>query len=67
MSPKKLFKAEHIPNIARQGHEKIGIFICWGVHNIEGEALWVAERYYNKLEGDGWVPPHPGWRGMYEV
>lgn len=40
-----------MPNTARQGHEKIGIFICWGVHNIEGEALWAAERYHNKLEG----------------
>lgn len=51
-SPKKSFRAEHMPNTARQGWEKTGIFICLGVHNVAGEALWAAGKHNNKLEGD---------------
>lgn len=56
-SPKKLPKAEHMPNMARQAWEKIGIFICQGVYNREGEPLWAAKRYHNTLEGEGWMVP----------
>lgn len=49
-SPKKSLEADPRPNAARQGCEKIGISTL-GVHDIEGKALWVAERGV-----DG--PPH---------
>lgn len=56
-SPQKVLEAEHMPHTARWGCEKIDISICRGVHNVQGEALWAAERYHNKLEGDGCNPP----------
>lgn len=40
-----------MPNTTRQGWEKIGIFICLGVQNLEEETLWAAERHSTKLEG----------------
>lgn len=41
-----------MPNTARQGWEKTGIFICLCVYNVAGEALRAAGKHNNKLKGD---------------
>lgn len=52
---KKFLEAEHMPNTARQGHEKIGVFICWVVHNIEGEAGSVGSWEVPQEIRGGWL------------
>lgn len=55
-SPKKLLRAEPMPHATRQGWEKIGIFICLDVHNIEVDLCGQLRSTTISEKGeDGWV------------